>query len=71
MFDTRFGKNGDVPAFRRLSRRAGPVGLILTAIDIWTRLPPAQRRLVLRATRKHGPKVARVVVKQAMRRRKP
>jgi hypothetical protein len=57
--------------FRRLSRRAGPVGIVLTAIDLWGRLTPAQRRRVLRATRKHGPKVAKAAVKQARSRRGP
>jgi hypothetical protein len=42
----------------RLFRRAGPVGLALTAWDIWRRLPPKQRKQVLDLARKHGPKVA-------------
>jgi hypothetical protein len=56
---------------RRLSRRAGPVGIVLTAIDLWGRLTPAQRRRVLRATRKHGPKVAKAAAKHARSRRNP
>ena len=47
--------------FRLLTRRAGPIGLALTAYDIWRRIPPAQRRQLLAATRKHGPKVAAAV----------
>jgi hypothetical protein len=39
-------------------RRAGPLGLALTAWDIWRRLPPKQRKQVLDLARKHGPKVA-------------
>jgi len=39
-------------------RRAGPVGLALTAYDLWRRLPPKQRQQLLKAMRKHGPRVA-------------
>jgi hypothetical protein len=42
----------------RLTRRLGPVGLALTAWDVWRRLPPKQRKQVLNLARKHGPKVA-------------
>ena len=44
--------------FRLLSRRAGPLGVVLTAYDIWRRLPPKQRKQLLEATRKHGPRLA-------------
>ncbi len=53
----------------RLTRRAGPVGLALTAFDLWTRLPPAHRRRLIKATRKHGPKVVRAAVMTAAARR--
>ena len=43
---------------RILTRRAGPLGLALTAWDLWRRLPPKQRKQVLALARKHGPKVA-------------
>jgi len=43
---------------RLLTRRAGPLGLALTAWDLWRRLPPKQRRQLLNLARKHGPKVA-------------
>ena len=49
--------------FRLLGRRAGPLGLALTAYDIWRRIPPSQRRRILKATRKHGPTVAKRIVK--------
>jgi hypothetical protein len=42
----------------RLTKRLGPVGIALTAWDIWRRLPPTQRKQILNAARKHGPKVA-------------
>jgi hypothetical protein len=51
---------------RLLTRRAGPVGLALTAYDIWRRIPKRQRRQIIAATRKHGPRVA----SQLMQRRR-
>jgi hypothetical protein len=42
----------------RLRPRVGPLGIALTAYDIWRRLPPRQRKQVLDLARKHGPKVA-------------
>jgi hypothetical protein len=42
----------------RLGSRAGPVGIALTAWDIWRRLPPRQRKQVLDLARAYGPKVA-------------
>jgi hypothetical protein len=50
-----------------LSRRFGPVGLALTVWDIWRRLPPKQRKQVLHAARKHGPKVAKKVMQARAR----
>jgi hypothetical protein len=50
--------------FRLLTRRAGPIGLALTAYDIWRRIPPAQRRQIIAATRKHGPRLAASAVKR-------
>jgi hypothetical protein len=50
--------------FRLLTRRAGPIGLALTAYDIWRRIPPAQRRQLLAATRKHGPRLAATAVER-------
>jgi hypothetical protein len=41
-----------------LTRRVGPLGLALTAYDIWRRIPAQQRRQLLAATRKHGPRLA-------------
>jgi hypothetical protein len=54
---------------RLLTRRAGAVGLALTAWDIWRRIPPAQRRMIMRQARKHGPVVARRAMEY--RRKKP
>ena len=55
--------------FRLLSRRAGPVGLALTAFDIWRRLPKKQRRQILDAARKHGPRYAAKLMNGAKNRR--
>jgi hypothetical protein len=60
-----FSKNAAMPAFRQLSRRAGPVGIVLTAIDLWSRLSPSQKRRLIKATRKHGPAVARAAARRA------
>ena len=53
----------------RPTRRFGPIGIALTAWDIWRRLPPAQRRQVLNIARKHGPKVASKVLQARARAR--
>jgi hypothetical protein len=53
-----------MPRFRRI----GPIGLALTAYDIWRRLPAAQRRQLLDATRKHGPRLASQALKRTRRR---
>jgi len=63
--------SGVATPFRLLSRRAGPVGLALTAYDIWRRLPKKQRRQILEATRKHGPRYAAKLMKGAKQRRRP
>jgi hypothetical protein len=68
-----------MPRFGRLlTRRAGPVGLVLTAWDIWRRIPPRQRRMLLKQARKHGPLVIKqvrkhgpTVARQWANRRKP
>lgn len=52
-----------MPRGRLLTRRAGPVGLALTAWDLWRRLPPRQRKQLMNLARKHGPKVAARVLK--------
>jgi len=52
---------------RLLTRRAGPIGVALTAFDIWRRIPKRQRRQIVAATRKHGPRVAAQVIEQRRR----
>lgn len=56
------------PFTRLLGRRAGPLGLALTAVDLWRRLPPEQRQKVIDAGRKHGPRIASQVLKNRPRR---
>jgi hypothetical protein len=46
---------------RLLTRRAGPVGFAFTAWDIWRRIPPRHRKMLLKQARQHGP----MIVKQA------
>jgi hypothetical protein len=56
----------------RAFRRAGPVGLVLTAWDVWRRIPPRHRKLIVKQARKHGPRIAaRVIKAQQQRRRRP
>ena len=47
-----------------ISRRLGPLGLALTAWDIWRRIPKQHRRRIAREARKHAPTVARAVARQ-------
>jgi hypothetical protein len=54
---------------RFLTRRAGPLGLALTAWDLWRRLPPRQRKQIVNIARKHGPKVAARVMQARARAR--
>jgi hypothetical protein len=44
-----------VPKF---ARRAGPVGLALTAYDLWKKLPPGQRKAIAAQAKRYGPVVA-------------
>ncbi len=39
-------------------RKPTPVGLALTAFEVWRRLPAQQRRQILDATRKQAPRAA-------------
>ncbi len=49
--------------------RPGPVGVAITLYDVWRRLPPKQRKQLLRLARKHGPTAAAKLLQ--MRRRTP
>ncbi len=49
--------------------RPGPVGLALALYDVWRRLPPKQRKQLVKLAREHGPKVAARVAKARAKRR--
>jgi hypothetical protein len=58
-----------MPRTRTLfGKRLGPIGVALTAWDIWRRIPPQHRRQILKAARDHGPRVARHVAQRGRRR---
>ena len=64
-----------MPRFSRMfTRKMGPVGVVLTAIDIWRRIPPKHRRRIISEARKHGPRLARKhgprIAKAAAKRRR-
>jgi len=54
--------------FRKL--RPSPWALTIAAWDIWRRLPPAQRRQLMKLARKHGPTLAARAAKAATDRRR-
>ena len=56
---------------RKRSRfRPTPWALTIMMWDIWRRLPPEQRRQLVSAARKHGPKIAKQIVKARRRGKK-
>jgi len=48
---------------RKIKLRPTPWALAVAAWDVWRRLPPKQRQQALSLARKHGPKIAKRVVK--------
>ncbi len=54
-----------------VTRKMGPIGLALTAYDIWRRIPPQHRRRLLQQARVHGPRIALAVLAARRRRRGP
>jgi hypothetical protein len=48
----------------------GPVGVVLTAIDIWRRIPKKHRRRIVSEARKHGPRLAKAAAEKRRRRRR-
>jgi hypothetical protein len=48
-----------MPRLGRLGPRVGPLGVALTAWDLWRRIPPSQRKRLLAQARKHGPKLVK------------
>ena len=49
----------------KLLRRAGPIGVALTAYDLWKRLPQNQRKAILAQARRHGPRLVSEAVRAA------
>jgi hypothetical protein len=49
----------------KLSRGSGPIGLALTAVDVWRRLTPRQRRLIVKQAQRYGPLVAAQAARSA------
>ena len=58
-------------ANRLFPRKIGPLGVALTAFDIWRRIPKQQRRQIIAQARKHGPRLAKAAVERQRRRRRP
>jgi hypothetical protein len=60
-----------VPRLRRLFyRRMGPLGIALTAFDVWRRIPPRHRRRIVAEGRKQLPRLARAAAERRRRRRR-
>ena len=47
----------------KLVRRAGPLGVALTAYDLWKRLPPKQRQAIVGQARRYGPQLLKAAAK--------
>ena len=54
----------------KMKLRPGVWALAVAAYDVWKRLPPKQRKQALSLARKHGPKVAKHIVKARARKKK-
>jgi hypothetical protein len=52
-----------------LTRRVGTLGLVMTAWDIWRRIPKKHRRRIYGEVRKHAPTVAKAVQREVRRAR--
>jgi hypothetical protein len=48
---------------KKLKLRPTAWALGVAAWDVWRRLPPKQRKQALNLARKHGPKIAKQIVK--------
>jgi hypothetical protein len=42
-----------------VTRRLGPIGIALTAYDVWRRIPKQYRRRIVSEVVKQGPRVAK------------
>ncbi len=50
-----------------IRRRVGPLTTALLVWDVWKRIPPKQRRMLLAQARKHGPRLAKQAYKARRR----
>jgi hypothetical protein len=48
----------NISVMPRVPRGAGPIGLAISAYDVWRRLSPRQKKLVLEQVKRHGPRIA-------------
>jgi hypothetical protein len=48
----------------------GPVGVVLTAFDIWRRIPRKHRKRIIAETRKHGPRLIKAAAEKRRGRRR-
>jgi hypothetical protein len=51
-------------------RGPGAFGLALAAWDIWRRIPPHHRKLIVRQARTHGPRIASKLLDAQQQRRR-
>jgi len=49
----------------KVPRTGGTVGLALTAVDVWRRLSPEQRRRIVQHAQKYGPVIAAQALRSA------
>ncbi len=49
----------------KVPRGAGPLGLALSAYDVWRRLSPRQKKLVIEQVKRHGPRIAGQALRSA------
>lgn len=66
---TRVGSASLPPVARLRFKGAGPIGVALTAWDIWRRIPKQHRKTIVRQARRHGPRVAAAVIAARQRRK--
>jgi hypothetical protein len=55
----------NISAMPRVPRGAGPIGLALSAYDVWRRLSPRQKQLVIKQVKRHGPRIAGQALRSA------
>jgi len=51
-------------------RKATAWGTALTLVDLWRRIPPRHRRVIVRQAKIHGPRLAKQALQAQQRRRR-